>query len=528
MTRRIIAFAGKAGCVDKETEYLSEAGWKKVSEYSGEKIAVYCEDGFIKYEYPLNYLKYPATTWYNFKSKYGLSLKLSGEHNVYYITSKNNLYHSKAEYIYNKIKNNKNHSFSGKLISTIDINNDYEAPYSDDLMRLIVAVQADGSRVKNSTSTCRFSINVKKDRKKNRIEYLLNSCNVHYTKTVAKDSSSNAGYCTYRFDLPEGTKEFPDNWFTLSKRQLAIIAEEAVLWDGRINKRGNYEYYSNNKKNVDLIQFAFMVTKGVRTSISIDERYLKNDTHYKTPNYKVYTTFKKYIGMNGNRHKLDGCSTTSSAPSKDEYKYCFTTSTGMWLMRRDNNIVVTGNSGKDYRCQQLEKQGNFKRMAFADTLRDIAFSSLGIPFNEGMKIYEWMKANKCITLTFEDNATYSLDFRKFLEYMGTEGIRKYDKDFWARALVNRIDGLPEDVNVCVSDLRFHNEYKFLKEYADSHDCEFEFIFCDYHSDRYEENNRHASARLAAFLKEVGYEDGDHIKDEDMQHYISALEELSAV
>jgi 5S rRNA maturation endonuclease (ribonuclease M5) len=30
----------------------------------------------------------------------------------------------------------------------------------------------------------------------------------------------------------------------------------------------------------------------------------------------------------------------------DGYKYCFTTSTGMWIMRRNNCIVVTGNSGK--------------------------------------------------------------------------------------------------------------------------------------------------------------------------------------
>ena len=189
--------------------------------------------------------------------------------------------------------------------------------------------------------------------------------------------------------------------------------------------------------------------------------------------------------------------------------------------------------GKSFRCQQLAKQGNFKSMAFADALRDIAFSSLGIDKELGQKYYEDLKALDCIEVMVCDqqgdlHQHIRMNFRKFLEYMGTEGIRKYDKDFWARALVNHIDGLPEDVNVCVSDLRFHNEYKFLKEYADSHSCEFEFIFCDYHSDRYEENNGHASARLAAFLKEVGYEDGDHIKDEDMQHYISALEELSAV
>ena len=97
-----------------------------------------------------------------------------------------------------------------------------------------------------------------------------------------------------------------------------------------------------------------------------------------------------------------------------------------------------------------------------------------------------------------------------------------------KCLIKDIDKIPEEFNICVSDLRFHNEYKALKNYCDEHGYEFEFIFCDYHSDRYEENNGHASARLAAFLKEVGYEDGDHIKDEDMQHYIAALDELEIV
>ena len=94
MTRKIVAFAGRAGCVDSETEYLSENGWKRISEYSGEKIAVYSSDGVIHWEVPENFICEPATDWYTLKTKYGLDMKLSGEHNVYYITSKGNLYHN--------------------------------------------------------------------------------------------------------------------------------------------------------------------------------------------------------------------------------------------------------------------------------------------------------------------------------------------------------------------------------------------------------------------------------------------------
>lgn len=183
-------------------------------------------------------------------------------------------------------------------------------------------------------------------------------------------------------------------------------------------------------------------------------------------------------------------------------------------------------SGKNYRCDQLVKQGNYKCMAFADALRRVAFASLGLAVEDYMPQYEWLKANPCITIQLEDGSSKTINFRKYLEYMGTEGIRYYDKDFWAKGLIKDIDETPDEINICVSDLRFHNEYKYLKEYAEEHGYEFDFIFCDYHSDRYKENNTHASARLAAFLKEIGYKDGDRIKDEDMQHYISALEEVN--
>ena len=182
-------------------------------------------------------------------------------------------------------------------------------------------------------------------------------------------------------------------------------------------------------------------------------------------------------------------------------------------------------SGKDYRCTQFVKQGNYKKMAFADALRKIAFTSLGIPVDKGMNNYEWLKANQCISVSFSDGTNTNINFRKFLEFMGTEGIRYYDNDFWCKCLVKDIEDVDEDLNICISDLRFYNEYKYIKEYCDKNNYEFSFIFCDYHSDRYNGFNEHASARLANFLKEIGYSDGDTIKDEDMQIYIESMDAL---
>lgn len=188
-------------------------------------------------------------------------------------------------------------------------------------------------------------------------------------------------------------------------------------------------------------------------------------------------------------------------------------------MRKIIAFAGVQGSGKDYRCQQLVKQGNYVKMAFGDALRKILFITLGIPYETGMENYEELKK----TPLFNGQT-----LRNMLEHLGTEGIRKYDNDFWVKCLIKDIATIPEDMNICISDLRFYNEYKYLKEYCDTNGVEFEFIFCDYHSDRYVANNLHASARLANFLKEVGYQDGDYIKAADMQIYIESMTPVTAV
>jgi hypothetical protein len=92
-----------------------------------------------------------------------------------------------------------------------------------------------------------------------------------------------------------------------------------------------------------------------------------------------------------------------------------------------------------------------------------------------------------------------------LEKLGTEGIRKYDNDFWCRALVNTLkkEGCKK---VCISDMRFINEFDYLKKFAEENDYNFKVIFCDYHSDRYESDNNHKSAHMGNWFAKQGFKD----------------------
>ena len=148
----------------------------------------------------------------------------------------------------------------------------------------------------------------------------------------------------------------------------------------------------------------------------------------------------------------------------------------------------------------------FEKAAFADCLRDVAFQIFGIPFNEGMLHYEELKKEKF----YED-----LTFRNILENLGS-AVRSYDIDFWARTILTKIQNSTK--NICISDLRYPNEYRVLKNYCDKNGIDFKLVFTDFHSEKYKDDNPHESAQMANFLKKRGYKDQEYINEFDIADY----------
>ncbi len=169
-------------------------------------------------------------------------------------------------------------------------------------------------------------------------------------------------------------------------------------------------------------------------------------------------------------------------------------------------------SGKDYRCKQLVAEG-YKKLAFADPLRAIFFCMLGLSVEEGNKRYDELRK----TVIFKDGDR-SVTGKFMIERLGTEGIRKYDKDFLIKCLLREIESLPDGVNVCISDLRVPAEYRALKSFTDRCHMDFEVIFCDYRSERYDASSGHSTLRMPEFLLAKGYADGNLVSDADMQEF----------
>jgi adenylate kinase family enzyme len=171
-------------------------------------------------------------------------------------------------------------------------------------------------------------------------------------------------------------------------------------------------------------------------------------------------------------------------------------------------IAFTGRAGagKSYQCRLLADKG-FVKMSFADPLRQILSKTIGIPFNEFMDNYDKLKYTELIN---------GLNARRLLENLG-EGIRTYAPDYFIQALFSSV--VKSDSSVCIDDLRYVNEYRFLRDRLCELQIPFKVVFCDYHSDRYQKYNTHGSAWLSNRLCDLGYADLQELTDDDIENLV---------
>lgn len=319
------------GCLDKDTEILTPKGWVKISEYHGDKILVYdrlTDKAF--FDFPYAYIKNPCDKFYYFHTQKGLDQMLSPEHKMLLYRGYNQRGYQQeigfAEEIVHKLKGLKKadyyhikaaFSYEG---SPIDM--------SDTMIRILVMISADGNiRYSKKLDKTRVEMHFRKERKITRCKQLLEKEHLSFNSSVGKDGS------TYiYFSLNGMISKSLDLFYGASKNQLAVVTDEIYYWDGTIDEKRNHKHYcSVVKGNADVVQFAF-AANGVRCGIS--KIISKNPKH--SPAYITYETQNEYVGLIPDIDEVQ---------SVDGYKYCFTTSTGFFVIRRNNYISITGNCG---------------------------------------------------------------------------------------------------------------------------------------------------------------------------------------
>lgn len=334
----ISLYQGGMTCKKASAEYLTPSGWRTMDTLTKDTLMAvyYPEDNTIKFEYPKEVFIWNADKWYELDSRSIHQINCPN-HRMYTIKDGNPHIQSMTEYYEEHQKSKNGHR--GKFITTFKVDgNDLG---SDADIKLAVAFQADGYF--SNQKKYPFMFHLKKTRKRDRLIELFKKTNTEYFCREEANGYFRLGCSKIKYAF----KEYPIEWYTVNSRCLSVIAQEAPLWDGSIEKT-NFSYYTSKKRNADFIQFAASASGYKATIFARTRKYkilnqgkVADKTEYRVKYQNKNTTPSYAATHNKNEIKVYDAEI-------GEKKYCPSTSTKLWLCREFGRITVTGNSGKTF------------------------------------------------------------------------------------------------------------------------------------------------------------------------------------
>lgn len=308
---KLMRYVGKRynhACVDDKTEVLTLDGWLSIAQLNARtKIAQY--DGVaqeISFTIPTALHNYEYSGEMHHWKGHNFDQFVTPNHRMPLITNYKLRIHESAT-LAAKYK-------SGHL----PISGTYTGPANLKTQNLILiaAIQADGMFVAN-----KVVFHLKRERKIIRLRTTLEELKISYKFSTSKDGS-----VYIRFTPPQEVlffledKKFTSRLLILAQAQLRFLLDEVTRWDG--SNKGNYRYYySKHRGNAEWIK---TVAHLCGQSAIINE---KNDFFVVSINNRTRSEFPALT-----RHQFNG------------RVYCVTVPTGLFLIRRQGKISVTGNS----------------------------------------------------------------------------------------------------------------------------------------------------------------------------------------
>ena len=323
------------GCVDADTEYFNGKEWKRIADYKEEdheKVLQYNEDGTANLTLPINYIvNNNVKTLTHFTTNYGLDMVLSKDHRMFLYKNYRKFNMGMRSKLTHEIVTvdeylNRKGSKERHVPTTFKMNMP-GIPLSDNLIRLLVAVYADGCY-----DGYKIVISFKKERKKERLRELLLMCDIGWTERPIYNTDTTY----FNFHMPPSVKDwfidkqFTSKWYNCTDEQLKVIVDECIYWDGSKGEGNRHgEYFSSKKNEVDFIQFA-LTRLGYRATISDNTSY-----NSRVPSYRIRWTER-------NVHDLSFAK-VEEYPTVDNKSYCFSVPSGLLVLRRNGKIFITGN-----------------------------------------------------------------------------------------------------------------------------------------------------------------------------------------
>lgn len=320
---------GPVECLSGDTEFLTPQGWKRMDQWEeGDTVATWNPDGKkIHFEAPSAYVDKPCEEMLHFRSAHALSMLVSSEHRIPHYDYLGRFTVRTAEALEAHPGRNK-----------IPVNFHIDGPglnLSDERIRLHVAVSADGCLPKTGQQV---RMGLRKQRKKVRIRELLTADRRSWGEF---EHSTRETESTFAFDRSGLGKGFGPEWWTCNSRQLAIIVDECVKWDGISGKNGT-RFDTSVKQDAEFIQFAVHASGGRATISEVDDHRNPEWSRMYTVHIALPGSPKASVGLRGDHTVIERVKATR--------KYCFTVSTSFFVARHNGCIFVTGNSGKTVAC----------------------------------------------------------------------------------------------------------------------------------------------------------------------------------
>lgn len=402
--KKNFAYFMEMGCVDEETEFLTQRGWVRFKDFNLDKwerpllVAQAVPDPRDPYNWgyefvePISFIKKPAYDWVRLRGRktrasellsapFETDIWVTPDHRIPAMYSWETSYNTTTGYKSNWYKEylpDMTADYPGKMFNReprepelsvrkaginffrntprgcLGFQSEYFVPdaelmaLSEYEMRFMIAVMADGTFPNKYDDKVDFYF--MKHHKAARMRELCSKAGIPY----AYERKVRGSKTLYVFHMiaPMRCKYFSERWYSLPQDRLNWIASEVFYWDGwmtNICKDGMAEYYSISRDSIDFIQYALM-SCGISCNMRLNPRdnvftlrtsTTENDrvNMYVRQKYRmpVYKTVKRPIANS---------ILQSETIQDDKMSYCFRVPTGYLLLRRNNKIFVSGNSGK--------------------------------------------------------------------------------------------------------------------------------------------------------------------------------------
>lgn len=405
--KKNFAYFMEMGCVDGETEFLSNKGWMKFKDFDIEQL----ERPFLiaqaippaknedfrawsmEWVEPERYIKKDCCRWMKLNSwgskasykDYVVSFMFTADHNIPAefsttvgirskgLTRKTTQDWTKtAEDVYNYFIDPKVAKYilqrrrvtmpTCALGGFRGFKSEYYEPDEDLMqlseyeMRFMVACMADGTFPNKHDNKVDFYF--VKERKARRLEYLAMRAGIPMVKEIKKGRLKTT--IVYHAIAPLKMKIYDERFYSLPLDRLQWIVSECIAWDGSITQ-GRACFFSIHKGSADFIQYAMIACgwtamqlyNGVKKLYTVSasmKRLFNKDllSAYEHTDDIVTGCDKEWAdGLDSTKKSMRGLSILSGQIIEEEAPaYCFRVPSGYFFARKDGMSFITGNSGK--------------------------------------------------------------------------------------------------------------------------------------------------------------------------------------